>query len=131
MRNRSAAVILKKNRAVLIKRKRENEEYYVFPGGGIEAGESAEEAVIRECMEELGVSIKIKDFFMDVEFQGKQHYYLAEIIKGEISSGLGEEYTDPERNRGTYQPLWVRIGDFPSLDIRPWAAAEKIMGMTQ
>ncbi|WP_409291888.1 NUDIX domain-containing protein [Peribacillus sp. SCS-37] len=131
MRKRSAAVILHNSRAVLIRRKRENEVYYVFPGGGIEAGESAEEAAIRECMEEIGVSINIKDFFMSLEFKGTQHYYLAEINNGEIISGEGKEYTDPERDRGTYQPLWVSIGDFPRLDIRPWSVAEKVIDMTQ
>lgn len=35
---------------------------YFLPGGGIEENESNEECLKRECMEELGCTINIKDF---------------------------------------------------------------------
>lgn len=37
-----------------------------FVGGKVEAGESKEAALIRECREELDVEIEVKDIFMDV-----------------------------------------------------------------
>ncbi len=37
-----------------------------FVGGKVEAGESKEEALIRECIEELDVKIQVEDVFMDV-----------------------------------------------------------------
>lgn len=37
-----------------------------FVGGKVEAGESREEALIRECIEELDVRIKVGNLFMDV-----------------------------------------------------------------
>ena len=37
-----------------------------FVGGKVENGESREEALIRECREELGVTVKPSDIFMEV-----------------------------------------------------------------
>ena len=37
-----------------------------FVGGKVEPGESCEQALIRECQEELGVTIQVGDIFMDV-----------------------------------------------------------------
>lgn len=37
-----------------------------FVGGKVEAGESKEEALIRECLEELDISIRVGDVFMEV-----------------------------------------------------------------
>ena len=37
-----------------------------FVGGKVEIGETKEEALIRECKEELEILISVKDIFMDV-----------------------------------------------------------------
>lgn len=34
-----------------------------LPGGKIESGESKEECIIRECMEEMGTKVVVKDYF--------------------------------------------------------------------
>lgn len=40
-----------------------------FVGGKVEPGESKEEALIRECREELGVTVEVGDVFMEVTHQ--------------------------------------------------------------
>ena len=37
-----------------------------FVGGKVEHGETKEQALIRECMEELAISLSVGDVFMDV-----------------------------------------------------------------
>ena len=38
-----------------------------FVGGKVEEGETLEEGLIRECIEEIDVKIKVKDIFMEVD----------------------------------------------------------------
>ena len=39
-----------------------------FPGGKIEQGETPEEAVVREIMEELDTEVEVKELFDTVEY---------------------------------------------------------------
>lgn len=127
MRNRGSCIIVKDNEVVLIKRIREGHVYNVFPGGGIEEGESPEEAAVREANEELGIKVNIQKLFAQVEYmEGIQYYFLAEIVNGEICAGKGEEYTDVNRNRGEYIPMWVKIDELKNMDVRPKEVAERV-----
>ena len=40
---------------------------YEFPGGKVEPGETKEQALIRECKEELAVTVAVQDIFMEVD----------------------------------------------------------------
>ena len=70
---------------------------WTLPGGGLEFGESPEEAVIREVEEETGLKIKVKNVAgidsivvnRDYEdFQGIRIIYHADIIWGELRHEL-------------------------------------------
>ncbi|MFO7265034.1 MAG: NUDIX domain-containing protein [Bacillota bacterium] len=55
---RAAVVLVSDHGVALIRRVNESGEYYVFPGGGMEIGETPEEAAARETREELGVEVE-------------------------------------------------------------------------
>ena len=44
-----------------------NQTYLETPGGGVDEGESFEEAVIRECLEETGYQVEVIDPILEVE----------------------------------------------------------------
>lgn len=60
-----------------------------FPGGKLQTGESAQDAIVREIREELRVTIRPERLLTTVEytyadFQLKMHCFLASIVEGEI-----------------------------------------------
>ena len=66
----SAAIILDGRRVLLAKRPSNKHQggKWEFPGGKIEEYESAEEALIRECREEIGITPLNLKLFDTVEF---------------------------------------------------------------
>lgn len=59
-----------------------------FAGGKVEAGESKADALVRECEEELGVTVCVKDVFMDLihsypDMQVHLTLFNASIVSGQ------------------------------------------------
>lgn len=65
----AAAIIIENGRLFATQRGYgDYKDWWEFPGGKIEPGETAEEALRREIMEELNVDISIDRFFRHVEY---------------------------------------------------------------
>ena len=126
MRDRGSVVIIENDKVGLIKRIRDGSVYYVFPGGGIEKGETPEEAAKREAFEELGVEVKVNECLAKIEYNGTQYFFLSEIINGTFGTGQGEEYTDKGRARGIYLPIWKDVNMLSSFNVKPREVALKV-----
>jgi len=59
IRNRACALIVKDEKILLVEMMNEDGLHYNLPAGGVEAGESIEEAVAREALEEAGVEVEV------------------------------------------------------------------------
>jgi len=118
LRIRAGIVLIQDNKVALIERHRAGLDYFVFPGGGVDEGETPEQAAIREAMEELGIEISIKQMVAEVRLgeKSKQVYFLVEQTGGEFGTGIGEEYTDSDpanSEEGIYIPVWMPIDQLP------------------
>ena len=117
MRTRAGIVLIEENKVALIERHRSGLDYFVFPGGGVDDGETPEQAAIREAKEELGVEVVIKRKVAEIRFdQSTQVYFLVERVRGEFGTGTGEEYTDSDPEdpqEGIYIPIWMPINELP------------------
>ena len=87
------AAILQKEDKILIARKKQGKPlagYFEFPGGKIEEGETPEESLIRELMEEMNIKIAVKEYIGESVYDYGNNKvisllgYTAEIIDGEI-----------------------------------------------
>ena len=86
------AAIIKKNNNYLIA-KRNRDKYmglmWEFPGGKVEESETFEEALSREIIEELNVSITIHDKIAEEKYKDDEidivlHYFVCTINQGEL-----------------------------------------------
>lgn len=125
MPTRVRAIIIKNNKILLLKRKKDNVVYWVLPGGQVELGEINELALARECQEELGVQVKIKELIHEMlskksELYGQREYFFnCEIIGGTLGSGVGPEWQPDSGYQGTYQLEWLDLDDLVKIDLKP------------
>ena len=125
---KSRVVIVEDSYIALIRRMRDGQTYYLFPGGGVETGETAEDAAKREAFEELGVVVQILQLIARADFGDTgQLYFLAKIIGGTFGSGAGAELaSSTESANGGYAPEWLPIPELAWKDVRPRSLAERI-----
>lgn len=96
------------HRKDVIKRK-DYQEYYTFPGGGLEENETPQEGVIREIEEEFGIKVKVIKKLYEIKsekFNQLEIFYLCEYISGTFGTGTGPEFSnDPKHiDSGKYLP---------------------------
>lgn len=93
--------ILKKEDKILIAKKREGKPLaglWEFPGGKIEEGETPEESIIRELMEEMNIKVRVNEYVGESIYDygdGKiisLKGFTAEIIEGNIKLTDHDEY---------------------------------------
>jgi mutator protein MutT len=127
MRNRAGVILIENHKLALIERRRQGRHYFSFPGGGIDAGETPEQAAIREAREELGIDVALKQQVAEIVFRGnRQYYFLAEKIGGEFGTGTGEEYGEYDPVHGTYRPLWMPLDETLIKNVVPRELAELV-----
>ena len=83
-----------------------------FPGGKVEPGETMEEALIRECREELGINLAVGDSFCDVVHAYEDITVHLTVFYAAISGGtpLMLEHNDLR---------WIKASEIPQYDFCP------------
>jgi len=88
---------MKDNKVMLVKEVLEDKkEHWIFPGGGVDFGETIEEAGIREIKEELGLDVKIKEFLGFKEIIRTQFNYHT-VIFFFLAEPLDDDVTKIEK----------------------------------
>lgn len=124
---RPCAILIENNKVLCISCKYEDGEYFPFPGGGLEAGETMEETAIREMFEETGLIVKSKklvyvnDWIKDRKTNTRvlNIFFWVERIGGQIIQGE----KDGEKVK---EIVWIPIADLHKIDFRPKYLADRL-----
>ena len=113
--NRVTGVVIREGKLLLIHRLRDGNEYWVFPGGGVEEGEDFETALQREMMEETGLNlVSYQRLFDQLEKDGSSCiFYSCELEPGEPRLG-GPELEEQSLNN-QHRLEWVNLAQVSSL----------------
>ncbi|WP_161979441.1 NUDIX hydrolase [Streptococcus sp. S784/96/1] len=123
---RICALIINDNKILAMKD--DKSPYYFLPGGRVHMGEPAEEAIIREGHEELGITVNIvrplwinQGFFTEDLEQVKFHeiciYFLVDIANTALIS-LGQTFQSTEGSR-THTFEWLDFHPLKGLYFYP------------
>ena len=83
-----------------------------FVGGKVEPGESKEQALIRECREELAVMVSVGDVFMDVVHEYPDITVHLTLFNATIAEGVPQklEHNDIK---------WIKVSEIDNYDFCP------------
>lgn len=107
------------------------ESYWILPGGGVERGETLEEAVRREMLEETGLGCEVGELLFvkellypnpGVPLQGSRHHslslgFLCRVTGGELVTGKDPEF--PDDQQVILRTDWLPLDELHRYDLYP------------
>lgn len=83
-----------------------------FAGGKVEPGESREQALVRECREELAITVKIRDIFMEVTHRYPDMTVHLTLFNAVIASGVPQQLEHADIQ-------WITPAEIPKYNFCP------------
>jgi ADP-ribose pyrophosphatase YjhB (NUDIX family) len=126
-----AAGIIVRNRKLLVERSK-GKKFFIAPGGSIEAGETAKQALVRELMEEFQIEVEEEDLVTFGTFRAAaagQEDKVVEMEAFTVNHWLGEPTADNE----VEEVAWVtsrthlKLGSIFEHEVIPRLKAENII----
>ena len=118
----ASGIVLKGDKILLDHRINHGKEYYSFPGGGQEVGETLEQTAIREIMEETSISATVGKLVYHITWDNgnENSYYLCDYNEGEPKlSETSEEFEAMKSGVQHYDPNWIPVAKLPETLLYP------------
>lgn len=117
-RNRSQAFVCRNGRILLVEHIMNGRDFFNLPGGGIEEGETPEEAALRELKEETNVTGRILrpltiEYKPDLE--SRIFTFLVEVPEDAVvTKGIDPEVSEEEQS--IVGVAWLALNEIPERD---------------
>jgi ADP-ribose pyrophosphatase YjhB (NUDIX family) len=128
-RIRVAAIIVHDESILLVRHVKNGQSYWLLPGGGLEYGESLEEALCRELREETNLEVRVGDLVIvndSINPDGTRHVinlcFTAEIVSGKLTCGIDHRLEEVR---------FVPLEELSKLTFYPDVREELIPAITQ
>jgi ADP-ribose pyrophosphatase YjhB (NUDIX family) len=120
-RHTARAIVIHDQKLLLIERYRGNLHYYSIPGGGIEAGETPEEAVIREVAEETSCMVRLKrPLYLLKRGEVQHHFFLCEYVSGDVHLPADSPEALHRRPDNRFIPKWMPLDELAQAPFLIW-----------
>ncbi len=116
MRNRSVAFVIRDKKILMEKLCYGGRTFYSIPGGGIEDGESPEQAVIRELKEECGLDGVIVKKLAELYNHDRIEYSFEVSVSQEQTAIKGYDPEEPVDNQPIKEVLWMDLREISEKD---------------
>lgn len=94
MRHRVCAALIEEEQILMVELHTPSRTFWTLPGGGVENGETKEEAVVREVLEETHLHVTVEHQLYDISIdQGTETCFLVRRVANSSEPRLG---VDPE-----------------------------------
>ncbi|HET7320373.1 MAG TPA: NUDIX domain-containing protein [Candidatus Saccharimonadales bacterium] len=131
MRRAARAIIIKDNKIIVTHRNKFGMQYYILPGGGVDYGETPEQALFREMAEEVCVQVANPKlvFIEDAgEPYGTQYIYLCDYVSGEPALHPdSQEAKIHAMGQNLYEPQWIGLAEFATITLRSESIKQAIL----
>lgn len=123
MRQAVRAIVIKDNKLLVMHRNKFGQEFYALVGGGIDPGETPEQALVREVAEEASLQIGNPRLVI-VEDAGRmfgmQYIYLCDWVRGEPQlDPTSSEAKIQQAGKNLYTPLWLPLDQLATVKLLP------------
>lgn len=126
-RIRVAAIIVQEDGILLVRHEKEGQSYWLLPGGGVDYGETAAEALVRELKEEAGLDIRVRDLVLvndSIPPDKHRHIlnlcFMADAIGGVLALG---------QDRRVAEAAFVPVRELAALTLYPDVREELVRGI--
>jgi 8-oxo-dGTP diphosphatase len=131
MRRAARAIVVYHQNILLMKRNKFGLEYYCLPGGGIDPGETADQAVLREVKEEASLTVinpRLAYIEEPVDPYGTQYHFVCDYQDGDVK--ISPDSIEAKLNKegqNTFQTMWVPVSKFAGLPFLSTALQKELL----
>ena len=124
-RQRASAIIIRNQEILLVRRENAQGQYFVFPGGGVKAGETPEQAVIREMREEAGVTVTSAEILQQITTERDDNVLILCTLPPDVKLVWQEHHKQTADNH--YELVWISLSELPDLALYPFEGRNAVL----